>query len=333
MEITLISRYFDTRNAGAGSHSKLIYEGLKKHDVKINRLSQENCLINSYSKFAYLYYSAIDLKRLLAKNEYRNTDIFHAMTPLESLYIPKDKGVASVLDFIPLNEADSFISSTFAKFFEKSIKSAVQCEQVITNNSDIKRTLNQKYGVDLDKMTVVPPPIDSRYHPTDKTTDKYTIGTISNLMKRKRIHLLINSFLEADIDNSQLLIGGNGTEKENLQKIANDDPRIKFLGFVADDEMNDFYNSLDVFVFPTVEEGYGMPMVEAMACAKPVITLNDANIPTDIKKRTTITTKENLADVLINHEFNCDIRKNIEFYKQHSIENISNKLMKIYESI
>ena len=333
MEITLISRYFDTRNAGAGSHSKLIYEGLKKHDVMINKLSQENCLINSYSKFAYLYYSAIDLKRLLAKNEYKNTDIFHAMTPLESLYIPKDKGVASVLDFIPLNEVDSFISSIFAKFFEKSIKAAVQCEQVITNNSDIKKTLNQKYGTDLDKMTVVPPPIDSRYHPTEKTNDIYTIGTISNLMKRKRIHLLIESFLEANIDNSQLLIGGNGAEKENLQKIAHDDSRIKFLGFVADDEMNDFYNSLDVFVFPTAEEGYGMPMVEAMACAKPVITLNDANIPTDIKEKTTVTTKENLANVLINQEFNCDIRKNIEFYKQHSIENISNKLMKVYESI
>ena len=164
-------------------------------------------------------------------------------------------------------------------------------------------------------------------------SDIYTIGTISNLMKRKRIHLLIESFLEADIDNSQLLIGGNGAEKENLQKIANGDPRIKFLGFVADDEMNDFYNSLDVFVFPTVEEGYGMPMVEAMACEKQVVTLNDAVIPTDIKEKTTVTTKENLADVLTNREFNCDIKKNIEFYKQHSIENISNKLMKVYESI
>ena len=152
-------------------------------------------------------------------------------------------------------------------------------------------------------------------------------------MKRKRVDLLIKSFLEADIENSQLLIGGNGAEKENLLKIANGDSRIKFLGFVGDDEMNDFYNSLDVFVFPTAEEGYGMPMVEAMACGKPVITLKDANIPTDVKEKTTVTTKEDLADVLINREFGCDINKNIEFYKQHSIENISNKLMKIYENI
>lgn len=333
MEITLVSRYFDTRSGGAGSHTKLIYEGLQNHDLKINRLSQEDCLINSYSKFAYLYFSAIDLKRLIAKKEYRNSDVFHALTPLESFYIPKNKSVASVLDFIPLNEADSFVSSVFAKFFERSIKSAVECERIIANNSDIKRILNQKYGADLDKIEVIPPPIDGMYHPTDKKSDIYTIGTISNLMKRKRIDILIESFLKVDIENSQLLIGGNGAEKENLQKMAKGDPRIKFLGFVADEEMNDFYNSLDVFVFPTAEEGYGMPMVEAMACGKPVVTLNDGKIPTNIKEKTTITTKENLADILKNHDFDCDIRKNIEFYRQHSPESISNKLMKIYAEI
>ena len=333
MEITLVSRYFDTRSGGAGSHTKLIYEGLSKRDVKINRLSQEDCLINSYSKFAYLFFSAVDLKRLIGKKEYKNSDVFHALTPLESLYIPKNKGVASVLDFIPLNEADSFVSSTFAKFFEKSIRSAVECEQIIANNSDIKQVLNQKYGADADKITVIPPPIDGSYHPTQKTSDVYTIGTISNLMKRKRIDLLIKSFLDADMEDSQLLIGGNGVEKENLQKLAGDDPRIKFMGFVADEEMNDFYNSLDVFVFPTAEEGYGMPIVEAMACAKPVVTLDDGIIPTNIKERTTITTKENLADTLKNREFNCDIKANIEFYKQHSIDSISGRLVKIYEKI
>lgn len=333
MEVTLLSRYFNTRNGGAGSFSKLIYEGLKTQDLKINKLSQEDSLIKSYNKFSYLYFSAIDLKRLVGKKEYANSDIFHALTPLESFYIPKNKSVTTILDFIPLNETDSFASSVFAKFFDKSIRSAIQCEKLIAENSDIKQVLNQKYGVDLDKIEVIPPPIDEGYHPLNRTNDTYTIGTISTLMERKRIHLLIESFLEADIENSQLLIGGNGVEKENLLKIANGDSRIKFLGFVADEDMNDFYNSLDVFVFPTIEEGYGMPIVEAMACGKPVVTLDDGDIPTSIKEKTTITTKENLANVLKNREFNCDIKKNIEFYKQHSIENILDKLMKVYDDI
>ena len=54
--------------------------------------------------------------------------------------------------------------------------------------------------------------------------------------------------------------------------------------FLLIPNMNDFYNSLDLFVFPTSIEGYGMPIVEAMACGKPVITLEDAEIPSNLRQ-------------------------------------------------
>ena len=82
MEVTLVSRYFDTRNRGAGSHSKLIYDGLSQKDIKLNQLSQVDSLISSYSPLSYLFYSAIDLKRLVNKKEYENSDVFHGLTPL-----------------------------------------------------------------------------------------------------------------------------------------------------------------------------------------------------------------------------------------------------------
>lgn len=339
MDLTLISRYFDTRSGGAGSYSKLIYEGLKNKNINIQTISQENSFINKYNQIAYLFFIAIDLKRLIPKYK---SDIYHALTPLESLYLPKNKSVTTVLDFIPLNETDTFISSQFAKLFNKSIKSTIECEQIIAENSDLKVILNEQYGAELDKITVIPPPIDSNYSPIAKTTkflsedeldDTFVIGTISNLMKRKRVDILVKSFLEADIENSKLLIGGRGSELEHLKELSKNDERIEFLGFVGDEDMNDFYNSLDVFAFPTAIEGYGMPMVEAMACGKPVITLDDSDIPSNIKDRTIVTTKDELKNVLINQDFKCDIESNIEFYKEHSIENISSKLMNIYEKI
>ena len=42
MEVTLVSRYFDTRNRGAGSHSKLIYDGLSQKDIKLNQITNTN---------------------------------------------------------------------------------------------------------------------------------------------------------------------------------------------------------------------------------------------------------------------------------------------------
>ena len=333
MEVTLVSRYFDTRNRGAGSHSKLIYDGLSQKDIKLNQLSQLDGFISSYSPLSYLFYSAIDLKRLVNKDEYKNTDVFHALTPLECLNLPKNKSVASILDVIPLSEANSFMSSLFAKYFKKSLKSAVECERQVVNNSDLKQLLISDYGAEESLIDVISPPIEAKYYPIKKESDEFTVGTISNLMPRKRVDILIKSFLEADIENSKLLIGGGGSETEYLKKLAGGDDRVEFLGFVLDENMNYFYNSLDVFVFPSLVEGYGMPIVEAMACEKPVITLEDSEIPSNIKEKTFVCSKEDLSDVLSNKTYFCDIKGNVEFFKEHSIDNIASKLMKVYESI
>ena len=336
MNLTLISRYFSTKNGGAGSYSKLIYEGLKSYEnLNINLLSQEDSIISSYNQLSYLFFTSIDLKRLLNKETYLNSDVYHALTPLESKYINKQKGVVSVLDFFPLLKINktNFSSSMFAKYFDKSIKEAIKCERIIAENPDLAVKLIDDYGVNESSIAVISPAIDGNYYPESIENNMFTVGTISNLMKRKRVDILIKSFLEADIPNSQLLIGGNGAEKENLLKLAGNDKRIKFLGFVSDEKMNDFYNSLDVFVFPTLMEGYGMPIVEAMACGKPVITLKDSIIPSNIKNRTITCDKNDLSSLLKSESFDFDKKGNIEFFKQHSIEKISEKILKVYESI
>ena len=106
---------------------------------------------------------------------------------------------------------------------------------------------------------------------------------------------------------------------EEFKKLAANDERIEFLGFVPDEEINDFYNSLDLFVFPTSLEGYGMPIVEAMGAGKPVITLDDAIIPSNLAKHTYVTSINDLPDVLSNKSYKCDIKENIKFYNEHSI--------------
>ncbi len=76
-----------------------------------------------------------------------------------------------------------------------------------------------------------------------------------------------------------MIIGGSGPDKERLVVLAAGDKRIKFSGFIPEENMNEFYNSLDYFVFPSKSEGYGLPIVEAFACKKPVVVMNDGMIP------------------------------------------------------
>lgn len=332
MEITLISRYFDTRIHGIGSYSKLIYDSLNQKNIHLNTITEEDGTIPPKYPFSYLFYISHDIKKIIRK-KYNNSDIYHCLNPYESLNVPKQKSISTILDFIPLTQKDSFNGKIYRKIFERCIHSSLNCQKIIVINPELKETLISNYSADKTSIEVISPPIDSKYQPLNKKNEKFTIGTISALSARKRTHILVESFLKANMENSKLIIGGNGPELGKLKNIANNDERIEFLGFVDDKNMNDFYNSLDLFVFPTSIEGYGMPIVEAMACGKPVITLDDSKIPSNLKEKTFVCTKDELPKVLANKDYKCNIKNNLKFSKEHSIENIGSKLMKVYESI
>lgn len=103
---------------------------------------------------------------------------------------------------------------------------------------------------------------------------------VSRLDAPKRIDMLIRAMKYVK-SNVKLYIAGMGPEKEKLEKLAKGDSRIEFLGFVSDEELEDYYaNSLVVPYFP-YEEDYGLITVEAMMHKKPVITTFDAGGPSE----------------------------------------------------
>ena len=335
MDVTLISRYFDNRTNGIGNYSKLVSDSLKiNNNINLNLVSMQNNYSNKLNSIMYFYFIFFKLKFILQNDKYKNSDIFHAMTPLESIHINKRKGVTNILDLIPFHEdGTTFHNNNIARLYSKCMKSAIKSERIIVFDSSMREELNKRFGVDESIIEIVKPPISGDFFPKNEKHDTYNIGTLCGLDPRKRVDILIKSFIDADIENSRLYIGGIGSQMENLKQIAGNDERIKFFGYIPDEEINNFYNLLDVFVFPTSLEGYGMPIVEAMGAGKPVITLDDAIIPGDLANHTHITTKNNLSNTLAERNFKCDIKENLRFYKQHSINEIGPRIYKVYESI
>ena len=134
-------------------------------------------------------------------------------------------------------------------------------------------------------------------YPPSKLTEfssgdyKY-VFMISRLDAPKRIDMLIEAmkYVKSDV---KLLIAGTGPQEAQLKKLATGDQRINFLGFVNDDEVEDYYaNSLVIPYFP-YDEDYGLITIEAMMHKKPVITTVDAGGPTEfvINKETGFVTK------------------------------------------
>lgn len=114
----------------------------------------------------------------------------------------------------------------------------------------------------------------------EKTGEYRHIFVVSRLDRPKRIDLLIRAmkYVKSDIP---LYIAGTGPEKDHLMKLAEKDSRIHFLGFVKDEEVDQYYaDALLVPYFPQ-EEDYGLITIEAMMHKKPVITTQDAGGPTE----------------------------------------------------
>jgi glycosyltransferase involved in cell wall biosynthesis len=172
--------------------------------------------------------------------------------------------------------------------------------------------------------------------PENKKHSRYTIGTLGQLDKRKRIGLLIQQFCKSTID-AELLIAGKGPDRAMLESMAGGDSRVKFLGMVPNEQLQDFYNRLDLFVFPTAIEGYGLPPVEAMACGKPVLIMSDAIIPFDVASH--CATVYNLTDVFNNPRLldslikTVDYDANLKFAREHSWGDCVKQYINLYNKI
>lgn len=109
-----------------------------------------------------------------------------------------------------------------------------------------------------------------------KLPDKYFLS-VATWEPRKNLELLIRAFTELKQEgllpkHELILVGGRGWKDKRLLKIVNGNPSIISLGYIPDSTLVYLYNRAESFIFPSLYEGYGMPVAEALACGTPVIT-------------------------------------------------------------
>jgi glycosyltransferase involved in cell wall biosynthesis len=109
-----------------------------------------------------------------------------------------------------------------------------------------------------------------------------TIGCAGRLVAGKDIKTLILAIekVKAKSNILNLLIAGDGPEKNNLEQLVvklNLESNVKFLGKIS--EMDNFFAQIDVFVHPSIREGFGLVVLEAMSRGIPVIAANNTSLP------------------------------------------------------
>lgn len=283
MKVCLLARFFDIKkNAGIARVATKLRDGLIANGIEVQTVSMD-----SESHWAYAKFSGWDLRNL------PNADVYHALSPMEAMYCPPERTVVTWHDIIPLafpklsgarlskSPLHRFLGSTYFRILSKI---ASRKKYLVATGQLTKEHMMKYMGLPESRVRVIELGISPELEPGPKPDDVFRIGYLGQLDRRKRVDVLINAFKDSGID-GELVIGGSGIDKPYLQSLVNGDNRIKFLGFVPDDELKDFYNSLDVFAFFSMIEGTGLPVLEAMACKIPVLILEDTIMPFNIKEK------------------------------------------------
>ena len=328
MKICLLARYFDFRNAGLGRVAQEVYKGLQAKGHEVSRVST-----NGNSLYSYLWYTLAGIKSQIPNN----CDVYHALSPMESLRTPKEKAIVTFNDLIPLTHpgrSGAGLGRSKPKlligrnYFRLACEVAKHRKLLVCISEQTKQDLVKHLGVEEGRIKVIKLGINSNLEPTTKSNGLFTVGYLGQLDRRKRVDLLVKEFKNSHVE-GRLLIAGTGTDEALLRRLAEGDHRIKFLGFVPDKDLPHFYGSLDVFVFPTWIEGYGLPIVEAMACKKPVVVMKDAIIPHEVKSRCTVV--DDLGQVFSRALDYADLNDNYEWAKTHNWEKCIDEYIKLYE--
>jgi len=132
------------------------------------------------------------------------------------------------------------------------------------------------------RIRAIPAPAVDRSggNPSFRDGDGLHVGFLGRIVEEKGLEYLVEGFRRLASPDARLLIGGDyssvagGSVVEEVRRAIGDDPRISLLGFLADEQLPDFYASLDVFVLPSVNslEAYGLVQVEAMMQGVPVVS-------------------------------------------------------------
>lgn len=112
------------------------------------------------------------------------------------------------------------------------------------------------------------------------------ILSVCSLEPRKNIDRLIRAYArliqEHGVQHGLVLVGRAGWKSDRLRGLAQElgaGDRVHFTGRVTDEELVQLYNQADLFVYPSLYEGFGLPLLEAMACGTPVVTSNSSSLP------------------------------------------------------
>ncbi len=210
--------------------------------------------------------------------------------------LTRTPSVVTVHDLAFLAQPEAFHPSKRRYLTLMTRLSVHRARAVIAVSAHTKADLTRSFGIEAEKITIIPNAADPRFTPV---SDPAAVGAfrrshhlperfilfVGTLEPRKNLRRLIEAFARLAADDADLrlvVVGASGWLTSDLAPLVqrlNLNERIIFMGYVADDELPRYYQAATVCCYPSLYEGFGLPVLEAMACGTPVVTSRTSSIP------------------------------------------------------
>ncbi len=290
------------------------------------------------------------------KNRYwgKLTDgVFHStyFTTYGNLKIPQ---VLTMHDMIYEKFPVFFHTKSSLEFVKRKKECAYSADAIICVSQNTKNDLLHYYNIDEKKISVIYLGVNPDFK---KIEDENTKKSFLNKRNIKKPYLLyvggrdkyknflafIKSYNNLNKFNLDVIVVGGGkfTEKEtNLFKTNNIENKIHNFGFVSNRELILLYNCAKTFVFPSLYEGFGIPLLEAMACGTPIAASNSSSLPEvagdsalyfDPKDTENMT--QAIAQVILEGRNSNRIKLGLNRVKNFTWENTAEKTLRIYKRL
>ncbi|MBI5567635.1 MAG: glycosyltransferase family 4 protein [Chloroflexi bacterium] len=236
-------------------------------------------------------------------------DLFHSPDFTLPPTLPGVPTLLTVHDLSFVRDPDSAWPSLRA-FLNRAVPRSVQrATHVLADSLATKYDLIELFGTPAEKITVLYSGVEPRFAPVrdrteiDRVCAKYHLPrpfilSVGTLQPRKNYARLIQAFAslindphpstplrfaqDASGDHHLVITGGKGWLYESIfeqVKSLGLENRVHFPGFVDDADLPALYSAADLFAYVSLYEGFGLPLLEAMACGTPVIASNVSSLP------------------------------------------------------
>lgn len=187
------------------------------------------------------------------------------------MYPPQRAGVraTTIHDLVPVHHPEWTTSRTRSMHSRKYRNAAQTCDVVFVNSEHTGRDVIETLGISADRVRVARPATKDVFRADGSAADLGApyILTVATLEPRKNLQALVEAHRLLGGDLFLAVVGAEGWGEQALL----DDSRIRRLGYVSDEELARLYRGAAVAVYPSRFEGFGIPVIEAMACGVPVV--------------------------------------------------------------